>query len=80
MDHRIIQIDALLVLLDRLEDDEPNGWQVLISCFMAIDLRFDEWIIFENPYAARQFINDFSELSAKQFLSRAQNWLEVIER
>lgn len=65
----MIQIGSYQVLLERLEEEEK--WKVLISTYTFPEIRFDEWIDCENLHAARSFILDFSDTSARSFLTRA---------
>lgn len=72
MNHRIIEIEGQAVLLDRIEEDDK--WQVVVSTFVDTVSRYDEWVECNHPAQAQEYIADFSEGSARQFISRGQEW------
>lgn len=72
MDFRIIVLDGKHVLLERIEDEGKTAWQVIISIYLSIDHRYDEWIGSMTAQQAQQYIQDFSTLSTRQFLTRSE--------
>ncbi|QIP14710.1 hypothetical protein G8759_19875 [Spirosoma aureum] len=77
MDHRIFNLGEKVILLDRMEE-EDGRWQVMISTYVTIQYRFDEWAYFDQPEMARQFIVDYSEHAAMQFLEFAKERWQLI--
>jgi hypothetical protein len=73
MDFRIVTIGDQHILLERCEaDGEAMAWQVIISTFVASDQRFDDWVLCSSVHVAQQYIKDFSDTAARQFLSSAE--------
>lgn len=73
MDFKIVTIGSKHVLLERIEGDAALPWQVIISTYRNLTDRYDEWAFFKTPQAARQFILDYTDTSARQFLSSAES-------
>jgi len=72
MDFKVIG-ETKQILLERIEaDDQAGGWQVVISVYRSLEDRYDEWVSFPDPQAARSFIHGFSWPAAQQFLTRAE--------
>lgn len=72
MDFRIIDINGMQVLLERIE--EEGMWLIIASVFIDKTLRFDEWIPGESVDEVRQHIAGFTEQEVNDFLTRANEW------
>lgn len=72
MDFRILDIDGHQVLLERIEDE--GRWQVIVSLYIDVLERFDEWDTYVGPCQAKEFIASYEEEKARAFLERALIW------
>lgn len=75
MDHRIIQLETgQVILLDRIPTGDPQqaDWQVIISTYVNVAYRYDDWVNFDDPLIAQSFIVDYSERSAIRFRKQAE--------